>query len=378
VRVTSLDLANFRNYAALHFEPPSGVCIFIGHNAQGKSNLLEAISLLATGKSFRAAREADLVRADAPLARVAAKVRTRAGEVQAACIITRVGEGARKRFLRNGRSVPYAQFLGGIAAVTFMPYDLALVSGAPALRRRFLNAALSQSDRSYYRQHASYSQTVMQKNALLKSQGGGDRKLLATYNEQLATVGSQIICARAAFVRRLAREAALVHGRWVGLTPELELAYAPSPALPDEDESPGAVLHALQSALAAVSTAELMRKTSLVGPHRDDMTFALGGQALARFGSQGQQRTAVLAAKAAEYALLAQAAGEPPLFLLDDVLSELDAERRLSFMRSIEDCEQAFVTSTDAPDLPARTQVSVYEIHDGHVAQSSATGARGR
>lgn len=375
MRVTSLDLANFRNYAALHFEPPSGVCIFVGHNAQGKSNLLEAISLLATGKSFRAARESDLVRSAMPLARVAAKVRTKAGEVQAACIITRVGDGARKRFLRNGRTVPYAQFLGGIAAVTFMPYDLQLVSGAPALRRRFLNAALSQSDRSYYRQHAKYTQIVMQKNALLKSPGGGDRKLLATYNEQLAAVGSELICTRAGYVRRLAREAALVHARWVGPVPELQLAYAPSPALPEADESPGAVLHALQSALAAMGAAELARKTALVGPHRDDVSFALGEQALARFGSQGQQRTAVLAAKAAEYALLAQAAGEPPLFLLDDVLSELDAERRRSFMSSIEDCEQAFVTSTDAPDLPAQTHVSAFEIQDGHVLQSTL-GAR--
>ncbi len=278
--------------------------------------------------------------------------------------------------MRNGRTVPYAQFLGGIAAVTFMPYDLQLVSGAPALRRRFLNAALSQSDRSYYRQHAEYTQIVMQKNASLRAPSGADRKLLATYNEQLAAVGSQLVCARAGFVRRLAREAASVHARWVGPMPELQLAYTPSPPLPDGDESPGAVLHALQNALVAMSAAELARKTSLVGPHRDDMAFGLGGQALARFGSQGQQRTAVLATKAAEYALLAQAAGEPPLFLLDDVLSELDAERRRSFMSSIEDCEQAFVTSTDAPDLPAQTQVSVFSIHEGQVRQSAGSGAR--
>jgi DNA replication and repair protein RecF len=370
VRVSTLDLANFRNYAALHFEPPSGVCIFIGHNAQGKSNLLEAISLLATGKSFRAAREADLVRSGTPLARVAARVRTKTGDVQAACIITRVGDGARKRFLRNGRTVPYAQFLGGIAAVTFMPFDLQLVSGPPALRRRFLNVALSQADRAYYRQHARYTKIVMQKNALLRSHAGVDRKLLSTYNEQLALVGSQLICARAAYVRTIGREAALVHARWVGDRPALELAYLSSPALSAGDESPGAVLQALETALAASMTAELARKMSLVGPHRDDVSFALGGEPLARFGSQGQQRTAVLAAKAAEYALLAKAAGEPPLLLLDDVLSELDPARRQSFMSSIENCEQAFVTSTDAPELAAGTQASVFEIHAGRLTQA--------
>jgi DNA replication and repair protein RecF len=373
VRVTGLDLANFRNYAALHFEPPGGVCVFIGANAQGKSNLLEALSLLATGKSFRAAREADLIRTGTPLARVAARVRTKAGEVQAACMITRVGEGARKRFLRNGRTVPYAQFLGGIAAVTFMPFDLQLVSGAPALRRRFLNAALSQSDRAYYRQHAKYTKIVLQKNALLKSQGGVDQKLLATYNEQLANVGSQLICARAAYARRLAREAAQVHTGWVGQSPELRISYQPSPAFERADESPGEVLAKLQSSLAALAPAELARKTSLVGPHRDDMYFGLGELALARFGSQGQQRTAVLAVKAAEYSLLAQAAGEPPLLLLDDVLSELDEERRGAFMSSIQDCEQVFVTATDATDLQGNAAASVYEIRAGRLQQAAVS-----
>ncbi|HEV2038012.1 MAG TPA: DNA replication and repair protein RecF [Candidatus Eremiobacteraceae bacterium] len=241
----------------------------------------------------------------------------------------------------------------------------------PALRRRFLNAALSQSDRAYYRQHAQYTKIVLQKNALLKSPAGVDRKLLATYNQQLAAVGVQIICARAAFAHKIAAEAAQVHANWVGARPTLELSYLSSPALPDGDESPGAVLRALENALGDMTAAEMARKTSLVGPHRDDMRFALGGEALARFGSQGQQRTAVLAAKAAEYALLAKAAGEPPLLLLDDVLSELDPARRRAFMSSIEDCEQAFVTSTDAPELPGQTAAGVFEIHAGQLTQSA-------
>jgi DNA replication and repair protein RecF len=367
VRLVSLDLANFRNYAALHFEPPGGVCVFLGRNAQGKSNLLEAISLLATGKSFRAAREVDLVRRNTPLARVAARVRTSSTEVQVAAIITRVGEGARKRFLRQGRTVPYAQFLGGISAVTFMPADLQLVAGPPAVRRRFLNVALSQTDRAYYRAHASYTNAVVQKNALLRSPAGVDRSLLATYNQQLCAAGAQLICARAAYVRALDHEAAAVHARWVGDDPVLRVGYASSPALPGDDISPGAVLRALEGALEAMSAAELARKLSLVGPHRDDVSFWLGDQPLGRFGSQGQQRTAVLAAKAAEYALLGHATGESPLLLLDDVFSELDADRRRSFMTSIEGCEQAFVTSTDAPDVASLSEASLFEIDSGRV-----------
>lgn len=371
MRVQSLDLANFRNYAALHFSPPSGVCIFTGDNAQGKSNLLEALSLLATGKSFRAAREADLIRNGTPLARVAARVHTKSGELTAACLITRAGEGARKRFMRNGRSVPYAQFLGGIAAVTFMPSDLALVSGPPALRRRFLNAALSQSDRTYYREHVKYTKILVQKNALLKSATGVDRKLLATYNQQLAEVGTQLLCARARYVKRLAAAASEVHARWVGPEPAFDVRYVPSPALADGDESPGAVMATLTNALEAAMPAELARKTSLTGPHRDDVEFALGGEPLARFGSQGQQRTAVLAVKSAEYALLAAATGEPPLLLLDDVLSELDAARRRTFMSSILDCEQVFVTATEAPGELLATATHTYEIVGGRLEQSA-------
>jgi DNA replication and repair protein RecF len=374
VRVLSLDLVNFRNYAALHFNPPGGVCVFTGANAQGKSNLLEALSLLATGKSFRAARESDLVRTDTPLARVAAKVQTKNGEVSAAALITRVGEGARKRFLRNGRSVPYAQFLGGIAAVTFMPFDLQLVSGPPSLRRRFLNVALSQADRGYYRDHAGYTQIIVQKNALLKTPSGVDRKLLATYNQQLAEIGSRLVCARAAYIRRLSGEAAHVHAGWVGSQPNFALRYQPSPELLSGDESPGAVMARFENALESIMSLELARKSSLVGPHRDDVEFLLGDQLLSRFGSQGQQRTAVLAAKAAEYALLAQAKGEPPLLLLDDVLSELDAARRRSFMKSIEGCEQAFVTATDVPELGA-SGVTVYEIREGRIEHDAAAHA---
>lgn len=365
MRVTSLELANFRNYAALRFEPAGGVCIFVGANAQGKSNLLEALSLLSTGKSFRAAREVDLVRVQTPLARVAARVRTKHGEVNAACIITRVGEGARKRFLRNGRTVPYAQFLGGIAAVTFMPYDLQLVAGAPALRRRFLNAALAQMDRHYYRQYVKYLKVLMQKNALLKSPGPLDRGLHATYNEQLAQFGGQIVAARAAYLRRLGREMETIHSRWVGAHAPLQLEYLPSPAQPQETEA--AISQNLRAALDNALPAEIARKTTLFGPHRDDIGFALESQPLARFGSQGQQRTAVLALKAAEYALLAQATGEPPLLLLDDVLSELDADRRRAFLGSIEDLEQAFVTATDQPDLPGTYKPSLYHIENGMI-----------
>jgi len=363
VRVHSLELDQFRNYAALRFSPPGGACVFIGENAQGKSNLLEALALLSTGKSFRAAREADLIRDGAPAAEVKAQVQTRHGTAQTACIISRVGEGARKKFFRDGRGISYGQFIGGVAAVTFMPLDLQLVGGPAALRRRLLNASLSQSNRAYYRDLAAYAGVLAQKNAMLRASSAPERELLATYNEQLAESGARIAGARAAYVRKLAAEAGAVHARWVGAAPEFIASYRPMPAYPSE--APDAIANTLRAALAAAAPIETKRRVSLVGPHRDDLALTLGGRSLARFGSQGQQRTAVLALKAAEYALLHAAAGEPPILLLDDVLSELDAARRHAFLSSLDGFDQAFITATELPDLPSGVIGSVVEIRAG-------------
>ena len=362
MRVLSLELTAYRNYAALRFEPPEGACVLVGANAQGKSNLLEALALLSTGKSFRTSREADLVMAGAPAASVRAKVRTRHGDVDVQCVIARAGEGARKRFFRQGRAVRYGDFLGGVNAVTFMPYDLQLVSGPASLRRRLLNTALSQSSKRYYHDLAVYAKVVAQKNAHLRSPAV-DRALLETYNDQLAQAGARLVLERAAYVRRLAAEAAAVHARWVGASPGLGVAYEAAPGL--ADESPAAVEGGLRTALARMLPAELARRTSLVGPHRDDLALSLDGEALGRFGSQGQQRTAVLALKAAEYALLQRATGETPLLLLDDVLSELDASRRRAFLESIGSFDQAFITATDTPEMPPGSVATTIAVRAG-------------
>lgn len=371
MRVLSLELEQFRNYAALRFSPPGGACVFIGENAQGKSNLLEALALLSTGKSFRAARESDLIREGAPAASVSAEVRTRHGEARATCLISRIGDGARKKFLRDGRAVSYGQFIGGVAAVTFMPLDLQLVGGAAGLRRRLLNASLAQCNRPYYRDLAAYAGVLAQKNAMLRSPAAPDRELFATYNEQLAETGARIAGARAAYVRKLAAEAGAVHARWVGASPELGVSYRPTPAY--ASEAPDAIANTLRAALTAAAPFEAKRRLALVGPHRDDLALTLGGRSLARFGSQGQQRTAVLALKAAEYALLHAAAGEPPVLLLDDVLSELDAARRYAFLSSLDGFDQAFITATELPDLPRGVLGSVIEIRNGVL---EAAGAR--
>jgi DNA replication and repair protein RecF len=341
--LTSLRLADYRNYATLDFTPAPGLNVFVGANAQGKSNLLEAIALLATGKSFRAKREAELVRTGTVRAEIAGEARVAAGTLRLHCAVSTGPTGTRKAFDVNGATVGFARFLGQARVVTFVPADLQLVAGGPAGRRTFLNNALAQLSPRYYRELARYGRIVAQKAALLRGAIAPDRELLLAYNHELVEPTATLIAMRAAFVAELAERAAAVYARWPGAAERLGIAYAPSIA-PGDD--PGA---AAAAALEAQLEHEVRRRTTLVGPHRDDLRLAVDGRPLDAFGSQGQQRTAVLALKVAEYEVMRERAGDAPMLLLDDVLSELDAERAGGFLAAVGSFEQAFLTTTDLP-----------------------------
>ncbi len=357
--LTSLTLANVRNYASLDFAPEPGLNVLVGPNAQGKSNLLEAIALLGTGKSFRTSRESEIVRAGLPSATMSGNARVAAGDVRLACTLNLGTTGLRKIYAVNGRGVRYASYLGKMRVVTFVPAHLALVSGPPSARRSLVNAALAQESPAYYGALAAYGKVVAQKNALLRGSIAPDEALLETYDAQLVTLGTRIVLARRAFVAALDERAKATHRSWVGERDgELEIAYVPD--VPVDVPTSDGVAAAFVMRLAQRRVAEVARRTSLVGPHRDDVAFNLGGVALAAFGSQGQQRTAVLALKVAEYGVLEARSGEAPLLLLDDVLSELDPDRQRAFLRGVGSFEQAFVTTTHDVDVPV---AAAYRIH---------------
>jgi DNA replication and repair protein RecF len=347
-----LRLDNVRNYATLEFTPQPGLNVFVGPNAQGKSNLLEAIALLGTGKSFRTAREGEIVRTGMPIASLSGEARIAAGTVRVACSITAAANGgSRKTYSVNGRPVRYASYLGTMRVVTFVPANLTLISGAPSARRSLINAALAQESPAYYGALATYQKFVQQKNALLRGAIAPDETLLATYDERLVESGTRIMLARRAFVAALDERAKAVHHSWVGdREGDLQITYEPDIAIdvPTHD----AIEAAFVRRLADRRVAEVSRRTALVGPHRDDVSFRLGGISLSAFGSQGQQRTAVLALKVAEYGVMEARAGEAPLLLLDDVLSELDPQRQRAFLQCIGSFEQAFVTTTHDVDVP--------------------------
>ena len=364
MQLKRVGVSNFRNYSELDLEPAEGLNVFVGANAQGKSNLLEAVAMLGTGKSFRTGKDSDVIREGIHLAVVGGDAQVRAGVIHLGCTIARSGRTTRKKYTVNGQSVRYARFLGSIRVVTFVPSDLQLVSGSPALRRALLNVALAQEDRQYYHELARYQKVLTQKAAMLRGLVAFDSELLAIYDNSLVEAGTYVMLTRNHFVNELAREAEATHAQWTRASEHLDVRYAPNVAF--EAPTGDAVAGAFERQLRDVAEQERARRMTLAGPHRDDVVLTLNGTSLAAYGSQGQQRTAVLALKVAEYAVMRDRANEAPLLLLDDVLSELDETRAAAFLEAVGTYEQAFVTATHLPaGLP--DAAAVYRIENANV-----------
>lgn len=352
-----------RNYSRLDLEPSPGLNVFIGANAQGKSNLLEAICMLGTGKSFRTSKERDVVRSGFQLAVVSGEAALRAGAVRLSCTLDTAQKAARKMYAVNGAGVRYARFLGSLRVVTFVPSDLHLASGAPAVRRAFLNTALAQDQKTYYHDLARYQKAVAQKSALLRAPEEPDQELMAVYDNTMIETGTSLMLARAHFAAELGQAASRMHRRWSS-GEVLQVRYRPN--IPYEITAPDSVAGAFAARLREVAAQERARGASAAGPHRDDLELLLDDRPLAAFGSQGQQRTAVLALKVAEYGIMQERSGEAPLLLLDDVLSELDPVRAAAFMEGVGEFEQAFLTATHVP--PGLSASRMYRVENAQVS----------
>ncbi|MBV8345126.1 MAG: DNA replication/repair protein RecF [Candidatus Eremiobacteraeota bacterium] len=362
-----LGFSNFRNYSELNLEPSTGLNLFVGANAQGKSNLLEGIAMLGTGKSFRTARDSDAVRAGCERAVLSGEATSRAGNVNLACAIDRGPRGTRKTYTVNASPVRYANYLGRIRVVTFVPADLKLAAGTPGARRAFLNIALAQTEPRYYYELARYRKALQQKNAVLRGAVEPDDELLLVYERTLLAAGTEIMLARVRLVDELAHGAAAAHARFAP-DEALEVRYEPNVVF--DAATPEAIAAAFEARMRHAAESERTRKSALVGPHRDDVGLSLDGVSLAAYGSQGQQRTAVLALKVAEYGVMRERSNEAPLLLLDDVLSELDETRAGAFLGEIGDYEQAFVTATHLP--PGLSGARVARVQNARVLEWAA------
>ena len=419
MRVRQLKLNQFRNYPSLNLSPGEGVNILYGQNAQGKTNVLEALSLLATTRSLRASRESELICNQGEVAHVTAEVdRECQGEVD---LEVSVFQTDKKEVKINGsKRGRVVDILGQFNAVFFGSIDLAIVTGEPADRRHYLNVEISQISPRYVYDLGHYKRVLAQRNRLLKELRDRPRPPqelgLDVWNEQLITFGAPIIEKRRFYLARLAPLANQVHRELTDGKESLEIRYMPSIRLPEPPELSTvstevvnnsliretnretqylseiqAVIPTTESApqtrtespldgTEAVSTAfrrqmvemgleEARRGTTLLGPQRDDIGFFINGAEARLYGSQGQQRTATLALKLAEFQLIQDYVGEPPVMLLDDVMSDLDDNRRTHLLEWVHRRCQTFITCTSLRPFPKEilAEATTFQVANGVV-----------
>jgi DNA replication and repair protein RecF len=352
VHLASLQLTHFRNYNELTAAFSPGLNVIFGDNAQGKTNLLEAIAFLATGKSHRTSRDQELVQEGHSALTARAKVERKTGEMS---LELTLGHDSRKQLKINGiAEKKIARLVGNLAAVFFSPDDLQLLKGPPTGRRRFLDIELSQISQTYLYHLMTYNRALAQRNTVLK-QDPVDPALLSIYDEQLLQSGAQLVVRRAEAVQRLSALAAQYHSLLSEGKELLRLEYQSQGAEPQQTPGAEEVFERLFSQLQQRRREEIRRQITLVGPHRDDVAFWINDRDARLYGSQGQQRTAVLALKLAELQFMSEEIGEYPILLLDDVASELDPHRRHYLLNAVREGIQTFVSCTDLEDLMVRS-----------------------
>lgn len=367
MHLSSLRLQSFRNYGSLHIEFSPGLNVIYGDNAQGKTNLLESIYFLATGKSHRTSRDQELIReGDEALAAWATVVR-KTGEIH---LELRYGQQSRKQLKINGiAEQKITRLVGSLTAVFFSPDDLQLLKGPPTGRRRFLDIELSQISQNYLHHLMTYNKVLAQRNTLLK-QDGVDDALLGVYDEQLVFSGAQLITRRAEAVHRLSPIAAHYHHMLAEGREDLRMEYLSQIIDAGGSSDLSQIQDRLRDKLRQARREERRRQLTLVGPHRDDVGFWINDRDARLYASQGQQRTAVLALKLAELQFMTEEIEESPILLLDDVASELDPHRRHYLLHAVQEGVQTFVSCTDLEDLMVRkwpNQHRLFRVRAGEI-----------
>ena len=332
--IESVQLKNFRNYDSLELDLAQGTNIFYGNNAQGKTNILEALYLCGTTKSHKGSRDKDMIQFGKDESHIRMMVKR---DELSYRIDMHLKKNKAKGVAINGLPIRKASELFGVVnLVFFSPEDLNIIKNGPGERRRFLDLELCQLDKIYLTDLASYNHIVNQRNKLLKdlSVQPSLKDTLDIWDIQMAEYGKKIIESRNAFIESLGEIIRGIHEKLSGGKEELTLSY---------EKHVGA--EELYDAITRSRERDIRMKTSNVGPHRDDLMFAIGGVDIRKFGSQGQQRTAALSLKLSEIELVKQVIHDTPVLLLDDVLSELDHNRQNYLLDSIHDI-QTMITCT--------------------------------
>ena len=341
MKIRSLKLKNYRNYSLLKLDFDDAANIFYGDNAQGKTNILEAVYLSGTTKSHRGTKDRDLIRFGEEESHIEAVVEKNGIEYQ---LDMHLKKNSPKGIAINKMPIRRASELFGIVnLVFFSPEDLNIIKSGPSERRRFIDMELSQLDRVYLSDLANYNRVVNQRNRLLKDmKPGPDKSLMDTleiWELQLIQYGNRIVERRKLFIQEVNEIISSIHKKLTGEKEDIQVIYEPSNGN-----------LTLEQALVKNRERDIRIKSTSVGPHRDDICFMAGDLDIRRFGSQGQQRTAALSLKLSEIELVKQVINDTPVLLLDDVLSELDKHRQNYLLDSINDI-QTLITCTGVEDF---------------------------
>ncbi|WP_413628026.1 DNA replication/repair protein RecF [Fructilactobacillus vespulae] len=369
MQVNELKLRNFRNYdeADVQFSP--GVNVLIGQNAQGKTNLLEAIYVLALTRSHRANGNRDLIKWEDKVARIWGVVQRSAGKTQLELTLSQKGKQAKVNHIEQAK---LSSYIGQLNIILFAPEDLKIVKGSPQIRRRFMDIEFGQMSNKYLYNISQYRRILKQRNIYLRQlhfKKAKDLVYLDVLSEQLATFAAEIIYQRVQLLGKLQAWSQKIHSEISQQQETLKFKYMTS--LKRENlGSPEQIYQILLEKFKANHEKEVHQGTTIFGPHRDDLRFSVNGKDVAQFGSQGQQRTAALATKLAEIDLMKEETGEYPVLLLDDVLSELDESRQTHLLTDIQDKVQTFLTTTSLSGVATNLihNPKLFKIKDGIIS----------
>lgn len=361
MKITSLQLTSFRNYASEKITFGDKLNVLSGENASGKTNMLEAVYLLGLGKSPRTAKEKEMIKfgCDRAVVRAEVKKKYRTHTVEIAL------EKSSKKILLDGIPIKrLSELIGIINVVYFSPDEMRFIKNGPDERRKFLDVSLSQQSKTYFKSLAKYNKILLQRNTLLKTENNNKNlaSLLAIWDTGLAEVGANLISARKNYVAKLNESAAKTHFDLSGGKESLALSYETSVTGDSYDE----IFDSLQKGLASSLEKDREMMFTTVGAHRDDIKILLSGIDARKYASQGQQRSVSLSVKIAELELFERETGETPILLLDDVLSELDLSRKEKLL-SLANRTQTILTCTEFDFNPSNLSKQ-YKIKNGKIS----------
>lgn len=364
MRLKNLKLYKYRSYDFLDLDFSKGINVIYGKNAQGKTNIVEAIYYFSSLKSHRFALDKEIIKENENGAMMKIEYEKETGEKSDLKITLK--NGARRELLKNGAKKERTDFLGNFYSVLFSPEDLNLIKGEKDLRRRFIDTDICQLRPNYYKILHNYNSVLINRNKVLKDEINPDPELLKVYTEKLIEYGSEIIFYRCLYIERLKETARKIYSEISDDKHELEVKYKTFFEISDK-ENKKRIKELFSEHSENVFFEEMKKRTTLIGPHKDDIEFLTDGKNSKVFASQGQQRTIILSLKLSEIIFIKELTGEAPVLLLDDILSELDKQRQKRLFNYVRDF-QTILTVTDSHTVNP-SKVKMIKIQNSKVVE---------